>query len=228
MTERDFQRRFACITFDDGYRDLMQWAYPVLRKHDVPFALYVPTSFPDRIGELWWLALERVVAENQRSRFGWTGRTAISTARPPQKSVTYTRNSIGGCVRAKRKTNCAMPCETCATRYGVDMKSLLRGALHDLGRDRDTGARSAGHDRRAYRQSRHPEENIGPRGAIRTGNGPRGDRSRDRRAPGTSRLSGRRPDIGRRARISSRQGSGFQDRNDDQSRRPVSRNTSIT
>lgn len=66
MTERDFQRRFACITFDDGYRDLMQWAYPVLRKHNVPFALYVPTSFPDRIGELWWLALERVVAENQR------------------------------------------------------------------------------------------------------------------------------------------------------------------
>ena len=66
LTERDFQRRFACITFDDGYRDLMQWAYPVLRKHDVPFALYIPTSFPDRIGELWWLALERVIAENQR------------------------------------------------------------------------------------------------------------------------------------------------------------------
>lgn len=66
LTERDFSRRFACITFDDGYRDLMQWAYPVLRKHDVPFALYVPTSFPDRIGELWWLGLERVIAENSR------------------------------------------------------------------------------------------------------------------------------------------------------------------
>ncbi len=66
LTERDFRRRFACITFDDGYRDLMQWAYPVLRKHNVPFALYIPTSFPDRIGELWWLALERVIAENSR------------------------------------------------------------------------------------------------------------------------------------------------------------------
>ncbi len=66
LTERDFQRRFVCLTFDDGYRDLMQWAYPVLRKHEVPFALYVPTSFPDRIGELWWLALERVISENNR------------------------------------------------------------------------------------------------------------------------------------------------------------------
>jgi peptidoglycan/xylan/chitin deacetylase (PgdA/CDA1 family) len=66
LTERDFQRRFVCLTFDDGYHDLLQWAYPVMRKCDVPFALYVPTSFPDRIGELWWLALERVIAENNR------------------------------------------------------------------------------------------------------------------------------------------------------------------
>lgn len=66
LTERDFRKRFVCITFDDGYRDLMHWAYPVLRKHEVPFALYVPTSFPDRIGELWWLALERVIAGQNR------------------------------------------------------------------------------------------------------------------------------------------------------------------
>ena len=28
------------------------------KKYEVPFALYIPTSFPDRLGELWWLALE--------------------------------------------------------------------------------------------------------------------------------------------------------------------------
>ena len=38
----------------------------VLRKHEVPFALYIPTSFPDRLGELWWLALEAVIAQNNR------------------------------------------------------------------------------------------------------------------------------------------------------------------
>ena len=26
----------------------------------MPFAIYVPTSFPDRLGELWWLVLEAV------------------------------------------------------------------------------------------------------------------------------------------------------------------------
>ena len=64
MTERDFRRRFVCVTFDDGYRDTMQFAYPVLKKHEVPFAVYVATSFADRIGEMWWLALEAVIAKN--------------------------------------------------------------------------------------------------------------------------------------------------------------------
>jgi peptidoglycan/xylan/chitin deacetylase (PgdA/CDA1 family) len=64
MTERDFSRRFVCITFDDGYRDTLKWAYPILKEADVPFAIYVPTSFPDRLGELWWLVLEAVIARN--------------------------------------------------------------------------------------------------------------------------------------------------------------------
>jgi peptidoglycan/xylan/chitin deacetylase (PgdA/CDA1 family) len=66
MIEGDISRRFVCLTFDDGYRDLLQWAYPVLKEAGVPFAVYVPTSFPDRLGELWWLVLEAVIARNGR------------------------------------------------------------------------------------------------------------------------------------------------------------------
>src|SRR6266581_6010988 len=66
MVDGDFSRRFVCITFDDGYRDTLQWAYPILKEAGVPFAIYVPTSFPDRLGELWWLALEAVIARNDR------------------------------------------------------------------------------------------------------------------------------------------------------------------
>jgi peptidoglycan/xylan/chitin deacetylase (PgdA/CDA1 family) len=66
LCEQDFSRRFVCITIDDGYRDTLQWAYPILKRFDAPFAVYIPTSFPDRLGELWWLALEAVVARNDR------------------------------------------------------------------------------------------------------------------------------------------------------------------
>lgn len=64
MTERDFTKRFVCLTFDDGYRDNLQYAYPILKKYEVPFAIYIATGFTDRIGEMWWLALEAVIAKN--------------------------------------------------------------------------------------------------------------------------------------------------------------------
>jgi peptidoglycan/xylan/chitin deacetylase (PgdA/CDA1 family) len=64
LSEGDFARRFVCLTFDDGYRDTLQYAYPILKEAGVPFAVYVATSFPDRLGELWWLALEAVIARN--------------------------------------------------------------------------------------------------------------------------------------------------------------------
>ena len=64
MIAGDFARRFVCLTFDDGYRDTLSHAYPILKAAGVPFAVYVATSFPDRLGELWWLALEAVIAKN--------------------------------------------------------------------------------------------------------------------------------------------------------------------
>ena len=66
LIECDFRRRFMCLTFDDGYRDNLQYALPILKKYHAPFALYVPTSFPDRTGELWWLTLEAVIARQMR------------------------------------------------------------------------------------------------------------------------------------------------------------------
>ena len=66
LTEGYSGRRFVCVTIDDGYRDTLNWAYPILKKYEIPFALYIPTSFPDRLGELWWLALEAVIARNDR------------------------------------------------------------------------------------------------------------------------------------------------------------------
>jgi peptidoglycan/xylan/chitin deacetylase (PgdA/CDA1 family) len=40
-------RRFVCITLDDGYRNNFTHAYPVLKKHKTPFAIYLTTGYPD-------------------------------------------------------------------------------------------------------------------------------------------------------------------------------------
>jgi peptidoglycan/xylan/chitin deacetylase (PgdA/CDA1 family) len=66
LSEGDFGKRFVCLTFDDGYRDTLHYAYPILKAAAAPFAIYVVSSFADRLGELWWLALEAVIANNNR------------------------------------------------------------------------------------------------------------------------------------------------------------------
>jgi peptidoglycan/xylan/chitin deacetylase (PgdA/CDA1 family) len=64
LTTRNFDKRFVCFTLDDAYADNLEFAYPVFKKNNAPFALFVPTSFPDRRGELWWVAIEKIIAKN--------------------------------------------------------------------------------------------------------------------------------------------------------------------
>ena len=62
--------RAVLVTFDDGYRDFYDVAWPLLRQHRIPAVLFAPTAFladPQRI--FWWDALWQIVSR--------TGRAAI-------------------------------------------------------------------------------------------------------------------------------------------------------
>lgn len=58
------KRKFVAFTFDDGYLDNLTVAYPVFKKHHVPFTIYVTTSFPDRTADIWWYALKDLVEQS--------------------------------------------------------------------------------------------------------------------------------------------------------------------
>lgn len=62
----DVRQRFASVTFDDGYRDNLEWAYPILRRHQVPFTVFVVSDFADGRGHLWWRTVERALAANEK------------------------------------------------------------------------------------------------------------------------------------------------------------------
>src|SRR5271168_1467888 len=63
LVERNFSSRFACFTFDDGYRDNREFALPVMREFDAPFTVYVASDFAQNTGNLWWVLLETVIAK---------------------------------------------------------------------------------------------------------------------------------------------------------------------
>jgi len=54
-------RFFVALTFDDGYRDNLDHAWPVLAKHQAPWTLYVVRGFAERTARLWWLELEEAI-----------------------------------------------------------------------------------------------------------------------------------------------------------------------
>ena len=54
-------RFFVALTFDDGYRDTLDHAWPVLAEHHAPWTLFVTPGFADRTARLWWLELEEAI-----------------------------------------------------------------------------------------------------------------------------------------------------------------------
>lgn len=122
------RRRFVCLTFDGGYRDFLTHAYPVLARHKVPFTLYVPASFPDGLGELWWLALEQVIAQHVRIGLvidGVEQRFDCRTAREKREVYEVLYDWLRSLPQAERSVAIRDLCG----RYRVDLNALSQEAV---------------------------------------------------------------------------------------------------
>src|SRR5262245_41922750 len=59
------RRRYAVLTFDDGYRDNVSVALPILERHNAPFMVYVPTAALTRTLQSWWLGLRELIRSRE-------------------------------------------------------------------------------------------------------------------------------------------------------------------
>jgi peptidoglycan/xylan/chitin deacetylase (PgdA/CDA1 family) len=123
-------RRFVCLTFDGGYKDLMTSAYPLLARHGVPFTVYVPTAFPDRLGEAWWLALEAVIArENRVSLVMDRKEQRFNVGNTSEKYQLY--DFLQGWMRSLPPPDLSLAIRDLCKRYSVDLAALSRDASMD-------------------------------------------------------------------------------------------------
>ena len=83
---------FAVLTFDDGYRDQMVHAVPVLTRHEAPFTFYVTPGFAERKARLWWVELEEAVrkADTVEVKIGGTS-LSLPTVTPDEKQAAFMR-----------------------------------------------------------------------------------------------------------------------------------------
>jgi len=122
------RHRFVCLTFDGGYRDFLTHAYPVLVRHKVPFTLYVPASFPDGLGELWWLALEQVLATHERIGLVIDGvERHFACGRTREKREVY--DVLYHWLRSLPQAERSVAIRDLCGRYNVDLKAVSQHSV---------------------------------------------------------------------------------------------------
>lgn len=119
---------FVVLTFDDGYRDNLQYALPVLRKHEAPFTLYVPTALIAGEGLVWWQALEDIIAANERLALADESHE-IPTATRAEKQAAFAR--IYGRYRTIPEPAREAALRALASKYGFDLAAHCRALMMD-------------------------------------------------------------------------------------------------
>jgi peptidoglycan/xylan/chitin deacetylase (PgdA/CDA1 family) len=124
LIERNFVRRFACFTFDDGYRDNRDFALPVMGEFDAPFTVFVASDFAEGTGRLWWIALEKLIAKASSLEVTLGGvALTLDAETPAAKQAAYDRlhdwlRALPGGHDVRREISAL-----CA-RYGVDEAAI--------------------------------------------------------------------------------------------------------
>jgi peptidoglycan/xylan/chitin deacetylase (PgdA/CDA1 family) len=123
-------RRFVALTFDGACKDLITTAYPILSRHGVPFTVYVPTAFPDGLGQAWWLALEEIIAKE--------GRLSLMIDRSERRFTLHSASDkyalyafLSGWMRRLAPPDLATSINDLCKRYSVDLAHLSREASMD-------------------------------------------------------------------------------------------------
>jgi peptidoglycan/xylan/chitin deacetylase (PgdA/CDA1 family) len=102
----------------------------VLSQHGVPFTVYVPTAFPDGVGEAWWLALEAIIARENRLSLVINRREQHFNIRSTaEKYQLY--DFLAGWLRSLAPPDLSSAVRDLCKRYSVDLAELSRDASMD-------------------------------------------------------------------------------------------------
>lgn len=100
------KKRYALITFDDGYIDNYKIAYKALRKFNLPAAFYIATDYVDNPQIPWWDEIAWLVRHSKQN--------LITLPISPNETIDISKGTIVTAIRAilrliKKDTTATMP-----------------------------------------------------------------------------------------------------------------------
>jgi len=122
----------VAITFDDGHRDVLDYAYPVLRRYGLPASLYVVSDAADGLTLLWPEVVEHMFRETTTDRLALDGPGPLRIS----LSLATVEGRVAACRTVKERLK-GLPdaglreaMERLANRLGVtDLAPLRRSAM---------------------------------------------------------------------------------------------------
>jgi peptidoglycan/xylan/chitin deacetylase (PgdA/CDA1 family) len=130
----------VALTADDGYRDTLDIALPVLERHGAPITVFVTPGFAERTARLWWVELERAVAALERVDVVVGGvRLSCPAATPAGKARAFA--DVYAALRAAPEDVLLRACADLCAAAGIDPLAIPQ----ELCLDWDGIARLAAH-----------------------------------------------------------------------------------
>ncbi len=115
---------FIVMTSDDGYRDNIEHALPILKKHDCPMMIYLTTGYVKGEARLWWIELEEAIRRLDEIEIKAPERIRLVTRSTAQKN-----RAFDFCL-ARLRPDSVMRAEVAslAAEAGVDAAAIVRDA----------------------------------------------------------------------------------------------------
>lgn len=85
---------FVCFTMDDGYLDNYENAYPIFKKHHIPFAIFIATDFPDKRAVLWWYVIEDLILKSTEIQLSDGSKYTCQTFQEKWDTFRYIREKV--------------------------------------------------------------------------------------------------------------------------------------
>ena len=131
-------KRFIVLTFDDGYRDTLTRALPILARYAAPFTVYVPTGAVTRTLDAWWLALRELIRSRESVTIDAMGETIdcrdlAGKAKALSRIATWVHRDLRrSCELAAPFQEAGISMPALIKRYFLDEKELQGLANHPL------------------------------------------------------------------------------------------------